>query len=186
VPCASMRDAAGRTGIRFYDDPTAGSAVRASVLDRRSRSGWGAVRPGRDFVGSDPKTFAIRCVADATVAREYAKSFAVQSGFRRGDQIVIGAVLDEMATNMLNFAGTGELVFCAESDNGGTVMVIVARDQGPGISDLSSAFADGYSTLGRPGLGLAASRRLMDTFDIASAPGEGTTITMKKWRESHS
>ena len=63
-------------------------------------------------------------------------------------------------------------------------IVIIVRDQGTGIPDVIGALADGYSTAGRPGLGLAASRRLMDSFQIASAAGEGTTVTMKKWLDS--
>lgn len=180
-----MRDSAGRTGVAFVGDPIAGFVACGSVVDRRSRTRWSDPKPGGEFI-EDKKTFAIHGVDDVTAARLYARSFTGRSGFAHGDQIVIDAVLGEMTTNMLTFAGHGELVLCTENDSGRTVMVIVARDRGPGIPDISSAFADGYSTSGRPGLGLAASRRLMDSFDIASAPGEGTTITMKKWRESRS
>ena len=59
---------------------------------------------------------------------------------------------------------------------------VVARDQGPGISDIPRALQDGYSTSGGLGLGLPGARRLMDEFDIQSRTGQGTTITMKKWR----
>jgi serine/threonine-protein kinase RsbT len=128
-------------------------------------------------------TFSISGAGDATIARQYARFFAERTGFTYGDQIVIDAVLGEMATNVLNFAGKGEFVFGTENHAGRTGMVIIVRDQGPGIPDVSSALVDGYSTSGRPGLGLAASRRLMDSFHVASAEGEGTTITMKKWRD---
>lgn len=129
-------------------------------------------------------TFPVRSAGDASVARQYAKSFAQQKGFTCGDQIVIDAVLGELATNVLRFAGTGELVFGTATCGGRTGIVIVVRDQGPGIPDVMGALVDGYSTAGRPGLGLAAARRLMDSFQVASAAGEGTTITMKKWLES--
>ena len=61
-------------------------------------------------------------------------------------------------------------------------VVIVARDQGPGIRDVSRALEDGYSTSGGLGLGLPGARRLMDDFDVSSSVGKGTTVTMKKWR----
>jgi serine/threonine-protein kinase RsbT len=32
------------------------------------------------------------------------------------------------------------------------------------------------------GLGLPGTRRLMDEFEIVSAPGKGTTVTVKKWK----
>jgi serine/threonine-protein kinase RsbT len=129
-------------------------------------------------------TFPISGAGDATIARQYARFFAERTGFTRGDQIVIDAVLGEMATNVLSFAGKGEFVFGTENNGGRTGIVIVVRDRGPGIPDVQGALVDGYSTSGRPGLGLAASRRLMDSFHVASAPGEGTTITMKKWRDA--
>ena len=129
-------------------------------------------------------TFPVRSAGDATVARQYARSFTQQKGFTCGDQIVIDAVLGEMAANVLNFAGTGEFTFGTAVSAGRTGIVIVVRDQGPGIADVRRALTDGFSTAGRPGLGLATSRRLMDSFEVASAAGEGTTITMKKWLES--
>jgi serine/threonine-protein kinase RsbT len=60
--------------------------------------------------------------------------------------------------------------------------VVIAEDHGPGIADVGRALQDGYSTSGGLGLGLPGARRLMDDFDIKSRPGNGTTITMKKWR----
>ena len=123
-------------------------------------------------------------MGDATVARQYAKSFAQQKGFTCGDQIVVDAVLGEMAANVLSFAGNGEFVFGTTISDGRTGIVIVVRDRGPGIPDIPRALVDGYSTAGRSGLGLATSRRLMDSFDVVSTAGEGTTITMKKWLES--
>jgi serine/threonine-protein kinase RsbT len=61
-------------------------------------------------------------------------------------------------------------------------IVVVARDQGPGIQDLNLALQDGYSTSGGLGLGLPGARRLMDEFVIQSELGKGTLVTMKKWR----
>jgi serine/threonine-protein kinase RsbT len=58
---------------------------------------------------------------------------------------------------------------------------IVFADQGPGIADLDLAFTDGYTTGGGLGLGLSGARRLVDEFDIETAPGQGTSITVTKW-----
>ena len=58
---------------------------------------------------------------------------------------------------------------------------VVARDQGPGIADLERALQDGYTTGGGLGLGLPGARRLVDEFDIETAPGQGTTVTLVKW-----
>ena len=40
---------------------------------------------------------------------------------------------------------------------------------------------DGFSTANSLGMGLPGAKRLMDEFDLASTPGKGTTVTMKKW-----
>ncbi len=58
---------------------------------------------------------------------------------------------------------------------------MVARDHGPGIPDVPMAPQDGYSTNGGRGLGLPTARRMMDEFEVVSAQGRRTTITMKRW-----
>jgi serine/threonine-protein kinase RsbT len=157
---------------------------------RRGRSGaiMGTSNAGDEIIEGgaidDPMTLAIGNAGDVALVRQCARAFAKRSGFSGGDQVVIDAAVRETAANILSFAGNGEFVFSTEVDGGRAAVVIVARDRGPGIPDVSRAFVDGYSTAGRVGLGLAAARRLMDSFDVVSAAGEGTTITMKKWRES--
>ena len=61
--------------------------------------------------------------------------------------------------------------------------MIIASDQGPGIVDIRQALRDGFSTSGSFGLGLPGVRRLMDEFEISSAPGQGTRVMVKKWRQ---
>ena len=58
---------------------------------------------------------------------------------------------------------------------------MVARDQCPGIADMSQAMQDGFSTSRSLGLGLPGSRRLMDEFRVQSKIGQGTTVIMRKW-----
>jgi len=60
-------------------------------------------------------------------------------------------------------------------------MLIVARDDGPGIADIELAMRDGYSTGRSLGVGLPGAKRVMDDFELVSSPGQGTTVTMKKW-----
>ena len=63
-------------------------------------------------------------------------------------------------------------------------LMVVARDEGPGILNTQQALEDGYSTSGSLGLGLPGAKRLMDEFEISSAVGKGTTVTVKKWLKS--
>ena len=60
-------------------------------------------------------------------------------------------------------------------------MVVIARDEGPGIRDVTAVMRQEYSSDAGLGIGLWGAQRLMDEVDISSRPGEGTTVTMKKW-----
>jgi len=93
---------------------------------------------------------------------------------------VIAAAISEIARNILMYAKRGEVTLGVVTNGDRQGVVIVARDQGPGIRDVERALEDGYSTSGGLGLGLPGARRLMDDFDVSSTVGKGTTVTMKK------
>ena len=50
---------------------------------------------------------------------------------------------------------------------------MIAADEGPGIENVERALQDGYTTGGGLGLGLPGARRLVDEFEIETAPGAG-------------
>jgi serine/threonine-protein kinase RsbT len=54
-------------------------------------------------------------------------------------------------------------------------------DKGPGIADIKLAVTDGYTTGSGLGLGLGGAKRLSSEFDISSAPGQGTRVTIARW-----
>ena len=58
---------------------------------------------------------------------------------------------------------------------------LVFRDEGPGIADLKLAMTDGWTSGNGLGLGLTGTKRLVDEFDIDTAVGRGTRITILKW-----
>ena len=61
-------------------------------------------------------------------------------------------------------------------------MRIVFRDKGPGIADIPQAMTDGFTSGGGLGHGLGGAKRLVDDFDLKSSPGQGTTITIARWK----
>ena len=132
----------------------------------------------------------IRCpiAADTDVvqARQTGRDLAAEIGFSAGDQTVIAAAISEIARNILMYAKRGEVRFTKLVDGQRQGLIVVAEDNGPGIRDVSRAMQDGYSTSGGLGLGLPGARRLMDEFEVVSAPGQGTRITMRKWRRGSS
>ena len=76
----------------------------------------------------------------------------------------------------------GQMTLGVLQNNGREGLVVVARDSGPGISDIPRAMQMGYSTSGSLGLGLPGVKRLMDDFEIVSKTGRGTTVTATKWK----
>jgi serine/threonine-protein kinase RsbT len=129
----------------------------------------------------DPVTIQIASDEDVVGARRQGAALAAELGFGRGDQTVIAAAISEIARNILMYARIGEIELQSVPDGRCPGLAVVARDEGPGIRDIPQALQDGYSTSGGLGLGLPGARRLMDEFDVVSVPGQGTTITMKKW-----
>jgi serine/threonine-protein kinase RsbT len=120
--------------------------------------------------------------SDVVAARQRGRTMAAQIGFTVGDQTVIAAAISEIARNILLYAKRGEVMLSTVNHGDRSGLRIIARDNGPGIRDLTRAMMDGYSTSGGLGLGLPGARRLMDEFEVESAPGAGTTVSMLKWK----
>lgn len=123
----------------------------------------------------------ILCDTDIVEARRAARDLATLVGFGRTDLSFIASAVSEVARNIVEYAGPGEVVLSVVQDRFRTGVQVVARDRGPGIVDVELAMEKGYSTSGSLGLGLPGSRRLMDEFQVESRVGRGTTITMRKW-----
>lgn len=123
----------------------------------------------------------IRQGRDIITARQQGRALAAHLGFSSTDQTLIATAISEVARNMLLYAQAGEIRLQAVGmERRG--LTITAQDNGPGIPDLRRAMQDGYSTSGGLGMGLPGTKRLMDEFVIVSAPGQGTTVTMTKWK----
>lgn len=88
----------------------------------------------------------------------------------------VAIVATELANNLLRHAGGGEMLIQVLGSDGATLLEILAIDRGPGMADIGRCMTDGYSTIGTPGTGLGAARRLSDEFDLHSTPGQGTVV----------
>jgi serine/threonine-protein kinase RsbT len=125
---------------------------------------------------------AIESDADVVVARQRARALAAQVELTSTDQTLLATAISELARNITAYAVRGEvLVGVVRGDDGRRGVRVVARDDGPGIEDIQLALTDGYTTGNGLGLGLPGARRLVDDFDIQTAPGQGTTVTLVKW-----
>jgi len=124
----------------------------------------------------------VRSDVDILEARRQGRTLAGEMGFSASNLTMIATAISELARNIVLYAKQGEIVLGTVQENGREGMVVVARDQGPGIEDVRMAMQSGFSTSGSLGLGLPGVRRLMDEFEIDSVFGRGTIVTAKKWR----
>lgn len=126
---------------------------------------------------------AIESETDIVKARQRAREVARSIGFSSVETTLIITAVSEVARNIVEFAGRGQVLFGEIHEKGRHGMLIVAEDQGPGIPDVALAMQDGYSSRKSLGMGLPGARRLVDEFRIESSPGRGTRVTLRKWLE---
>ncbi|MFD1927714.1 anti-sigma regulatory factor [Sporosarcina siberiensis] len=118
---------------------------------------------------------------DIVAARQLGRNEAKKIGFGIVDQARITTAISELARNIYLYAGTGRIEIEQVSENGVQGLVIIARDNGPGIPDVRKVMEDGFTTSGGLGAGMPGVRRLMDAFSLETEVGVGTTITITKW-----
>jgi serine/threonine-protein kinase RsbT len=118
---------------------------------------------------------------DIVTARQKGRELAAASGLSATEQTLIATAISEVARNIVVYATRGEVILVRLEDHGRRGVMVVARDEGPGIVNPELAMRDGYSTSRSLGMGLPGAKRLMDEFELSTMVGKGTTITMKKW-----
>jgi serine/threonine-protein kinase RsbT len=118
---------------------------------------------------------------DVVRVRQLVRTVAVSVKLSLVDQTKLVTAASELARNTLVYGGGGTVEVDRVENGRRSGIRIVFADQGPGIADLSLALTDGYTTGGGLGLGLSGARRLVDEFDIQTAVGQGTSITVTKW-----
>jgi len=119
---------------------------------------------------------------DVVPLRNRVKDYAIKVGMSILNQTKVITATSELVRNLLKYGGGGKVVIELVTngrDNGVRVSFI---DKGPGIPDISLAMKDGYSTGKSLGLGLPGTKRLVNEFEIHSEPGNGTTVTITKWK----
>lgn len=130
---------------------------------------------------SSEKNFSLESEHDLIKIRKYGRELARETGFKAIDQTLIAAAISEICRNVIEYAGYGEVRFEVKDDNDISCIIITVKDEGPGIENLESALREGFSSGEGLGIGLPGTQRLMDEFNIKSAPGKGTTVEMCKY-----
>jgi serine/threonine-protein kinase RsbT len=118
---------------------------------------------------------------DIVVARQKGRELAAARGLSRTEQTLVATAISEVARNIVVYAQRGEVVLAPLDERGRQGLLVVARDEGPGIANPELAMREGFSTGKSLGMGLPGAKRLMDEFELSSTVGKGTIVTMKKW-----
>ncbi|EJM97520.1 anti-sigma regulatory factor [Herbaspirillum sp. YR522] len=119
---------------------------------------------------------------DVVRLRKLARDMLVRLGFSLVEQTKMVTAASELARNTLRYGGGGQAHLRELSEGTRRGIELVFADEGPGIADIGLALTDGYTSGGGLGLGLSGAKRLSDEFEIRTAPGEGTEVTIRKWK----
>lgn len=128
------------------------------------------------------ETFGIHSDEDVVRVRQLTRQWAVDLGFTLVDQTKIVTAASELARNTLIHGGGGTTRVAALHEGPRRGLRLIFEDKGPGIPDVTQALRDGFTTGSGLGLGLGGARRLASEFDIASMPGQGTTVRITRWK----
>lgn len=134
-------------------------------------------------MASEVETFPVRSGEDVVKARQVVRSCAMDAGFTLVEQTKIVTAASELARNTVIYGGGGEMrverLYEGPKRRG---LRLTFEDHGPGIPDIDLALRDGFTTGNGLGLGLNGARKLSHEFDIQSKPGQGTRVTITRWK----
>ena len=121
----------------------------------------------------------IRTPDDVVNACEVGRDIARKVGFSEVDQVKVATATAELTRNVLLYAKVGEMRLAGlEAPRRG--IEIDVSDKGPGIADIDLVMSGNYRSRTGMGMGLRGTKRLVDTFELASSP-EGTRVIARKF-----
>ncbi|MDY0748611.1 anti-sigma regulatory factor [Paucibacter sp. R3-3] len=124
----------------------------------------------------------LRNEQDIVMGRQTVRKLTQQLGFSLVDQTKMITAASELARNAVVYGGGGEMRwrFAAKGIRNG--LTLAFEDRGPGIPDMDLALTDGWTSGSGLGVGLSGSKRLVNEFDIRTAVGQGTCVTITRWK----
>ena len=128
------------------------------------------------------ETLAVTEESHIVMVRQAARRLAVEIKLSLVDQTKIVTAASELARNLLTYGRGGKVILEVLEKGPRLGLRIHFIDHGPGIEDIERALRDGYTSGNGMGLGLGGARRLVNEFDLVSKPGEGTHVTITRWR----
>jgi serine/threonine-protein kinase RsbT len=128
------------------------------------------------------ESLPIQSEQDIVIARQTVRRLTQELGFGLVDQTKLVTATSELARNALVYGLGGTMVCELLADGPRKGLQLRFVDQGPGIADLAQAMTDGWTSGQGMGLGLSGAKRLVNDFSIESVPGQGTTVTIARWK----
>ncbi|APW38947.1 hypothetical protein RD110_18500 [Rhodoferax koreense] len=132
-----------------------------------------------------PVCFRLQSSLDLRVAVLEVPRLPCLARFNKVDQTLVATVVAELGSNILKYAGAGQLRVQGVHDGLRSGVELVAEDHGPGIADIPKAMQEHYSSSGSLGMGLSGVQRMVSELDVVSTPGRGTRIVARKWDPSY-
>ena len=131
---------------------------------------------------SKTDSLTISSSTDIVLIRQEVRKWSGELGFSLVDQTKMITAASELARNLLDYGGGGAVLFEIVHDGTKRGLRLTFEDHGPGIADIDLALTDGFTSGKGMGLGLGGSKRLVNAFEITSRVGEGTRVTITRWK----
>lgn len=128
------------------------------------------------------ETLELRNEQDIVLARQAVRRISQQCGFSLVDQTKMVTAASELARNTLIYGQGGSVLCETILDGARTGLRLTFIDSGPGIADVSLAMTDGWTSGTGLGMGLTGAKRLVNEFDLDTKPGQGTRVTITRWK----
>ncbi|KQW52259.1 MULTISPECIES: anti-sigma regulatory factor [unclassified Roseateles] len=130
----------------------------------------------------DEGTAPVRSETDVVLSRQLVRKLTQQINFSLVDQTKMITAASELSRNMLIYGGGGDMRWTLHRDGLRAGLTLSFIDNGPGIPDLELAMKDGWTSGNGMGKGLSGSKRLVNEFELVSAVGQGTRVTITRWK----
>ena len=119
---------------------------------------------------------------DIVMSRQMVRKLTQQVKFSLVDQTKMITAASELSRNTVVYGGGGEMRWEILTQGIRTGLRLWFEDKGPGIPDVALALTDGWTSGSGLGVGLSGSKRLVNEFEIRTAVGEGTCVTVTRWK----
>ena len=134
------------------------------------------------MTSTDSGSMPLHGESDIVMCRQTVRKLTQALKFSLVDQTKMITAASELSRNTVVYGGGGEMRWSVVTEGVRSGLRLWFEDKGPGIPDLQKAMTDGWTSGKGMGVGLSGSKRLVNDFDIQSVVGEGTCVTITRWK----